>query len=253
MLARGAAGRDRGGDRRARHGATCSVSPSRRCGRSRRCSPAVVAGRTGATSTCRCCAAAARCRSSPRPCATRASRPASRPSRPSAPRGRGFDFTELVMPDVAGPEGLRSYRDPIARGRRLRVRRRSVAVLGADDRVPPGARPRRRGSPSRTVPRRPRSGTGSTTRRSATTAGRRGRHDRALRHHAQLRRPEGRPRRRRRGSRRASTTRSTSSDPLPPGGCSPTTRPVMPAMATPASTAPSGTRRAPTSSPTPPR
>jgi acyl-CoA thioesterase len=26
---------------------------------------------------------------------------------------RGFDFTDLVMPDVAGPDGLRGYRDPI--------------------------------------------------------------------------------------------------------------------------------------------
>ena len=32
-----------------------------------------------------------------------------------APR-RGFEFTELVMPDVAGPEELRGFRDPIPEG-----------------------------------------------------------------------------------------------------------------------------------------
>jgi acyl-CoA thioesterase len=32
-----------------------------------------------------------------------------------APR-RGYEFTELVMPDVPGPEGLRSYRDPVPEG-----------------------------------------------------------------------------------------------------------------------------------------
>lgn len=32
-----------------------------------------------------------------------------------APR-RGFDFTELVMPDVPGPEGIRSFRDPLPDG-----------------------------------------------------------------------------------------------------------------------------------------
>jgi acyl-CoA thioesterase len=29
---------------------------------------------------------------------------------------RGFDFTELVMPDGPGPEGLRGYRDPLPEG-----------------------------------------------------------------------------------------------------------------------------------------
>jgi len=29
---------------------------------------------------------------------------------------RGFDFTELVMPDVSGPDGLRSFRDPLPEG-----------------------------------------------------------------------------------------------------------------------------------------
>jgi acyl-CoA thioesterase len=29
---------------------------------------------------------------------------------------RGFDFTELAMPDVPGPEGLRSFRDPLPEG-----------------------------------------------------------------------------------------------------------------------------------------
>lgn len=32
-----------------------------------------------------------------------------------APR-RGFDFTELVFPDVPGPEGVRSFRDPLPEG-----------------------------------------------------------------------------------------------------------------------------------------
>jgi acyl-CoA thioesterase len=32
-----------------------------------------------------------------------------------APR-RGFDFTELVMPEVPGPEGVRSFRDPLPDG-----------------------------------------------------------------------------------------------------------------------------------------
>jgi len=32
-----------------------------------------------------------------------------------APR-RGFEFTELTFPDVAGPDGLRSYRDPLPEG-----------------------------------------------------------------------------------------------------------------------------------------
>jgi acyl-CoA thioesterase len=32
-----------------------------------------------------------------------------------APR-RGFDFTELVMPEVPGPEGIRSFRDPLPDG-----------------------------------------------------------------------------------------------------------------------------------------
>lgn len=32
-----------------------------------------------------------------------------------APR-RGFEFTELVMPDVEGPDGLRSFRDPLPEG-----------------------------------------------------------------------------------------------------------------------------------------
>ena len=32
-----------------------------------------------------------------------------------APR-RGFDFTELRMPDVPGPEGIRSFRDPLPEG-----------------------------------------------------------------------------------------------------------------------------------------
>jgi acyl-CoA thioesterase len=32
-----------------------------------------------------------------------------------APR-RGFDFTELVMPDVAGPENVRGFRDPLPDG-----------------------------------------------------------------------------------------------------------------------------------------
>jgi acyl-coenzyme A thioesterase PaaI-like protein len=32
-----------------------------------------------------------------------------------APR-RGFDFTELEMPSVPGPDGLRSYRDPVPEG-----------------------------------------------------------------------------------------------------------------------------------------
>jgi acyl-CoA thioesterase len=32
-----------------------------------------------------------------------------------APR-RGFDFTELVMPDLEGPEGLRGFRDPLPDG-----------------------------------------------------------------------------------------------------------------------------------------
>jgi acyl-CoA thioesterase len=29
---------------------------------------------------------------------------------------RGFDFTELTFPDVPGPDGLRSYRDPVPEG-----------------------------------------------------------------------------------------------------------------------------------------
>ena len=32
-----------------------------------------------------------------------------------APR-RGFEFTELVMPDVPGPDGLRGFRDPLPEG-----------------------------------------------------------------------------------------------------------------------------------------
>src|SRR3546814_19819132 len=29
---------------------------------------------------------------------------------------RAFEFTELVMPDVAGPEGVRGFRDPLPDG-----------------------------------------------------------------------------------------------------------------------------------------
>jgi acyl-CoA thioesterase len=39
-----------------------------------------------------------------------------------APR-RGFDFVELTFPDVAGPEGLRSYRDPLPEGVDFEFRR----------------------------------------------------------------------------------------------------------------------------------
>ena len=168
-----------------------------------------------------------------------------------APR-RGFDFTELVMPDVAGPETLLGFRDPIPDGIDFDLRLSAAAVLGRDRGEPTrhragavGGVRGRAGRVGQLVPlRRP----PAPPRRQPRPGRRRG----PVRHDAGLGRPEARPRQRAvvRAERRLHA-------PPVPGrparsGCSLTTRPATPATATPASTPRSGTRPAPTSSPTPP-
>ena len=223
---RRAAGRHRGGDRGAGDGAGharpagADAAHAHRDVRRASCR----AGRS--RSTCRCSAAAARCRSSPPPCATRAPRPGSPPIAAFGASRRGFEFTELVMPDVAGRRRAPRLPRPAPRGHRLRVRRRPVPVLGARSSSagrPSGAR---RGSRSWTVrPRRPYWYRLDHPPLGADGALDVGRRHRDVRHDARLRRPEARPRRRQTGSRRASTSRSTRSGRPAPAGCLAPARP----------------------------
>ncbi len=133
-----------------------------------------------------------------------------------APR-RGYEFTELVMPDVPGPDDLRGFRDPLPEGIDFEFDGDPFPFWDRGHRVPPGDRPATvgalRGGPRRgrlLVSPRPPAARG---RRLA----RRDRRHRDRRHDARTGGPEARARRRTTGSRRASTSPTTCSARARPG------------------------------------